>query len=95
VAGSGRRGNRAALWLRDKTLAIEQGRVLLSRYAVEFAAGTSKPRTVAHPVLFGAAIPLRQPRLFRLESLGEGDWGLSFRPALLGDPLLPQVHDGL
>jgi hypothetical protein len=25
-------------------------------------------------VLFGAAIPLRQPRLFRLESLGEGGW---------------------
>jgi hypothetical protein len=73
VAESGRRGNKAAPWLRDKTLTIEHGGVLLSCYAVDFAAGTSKPRTVALPVLFGTAIPLRQPRLFRLESLGEGD----------------------
>ena len=67
-------GREAALWLRDKTLTIEHGGEPLSRYAVDFVAGTSKPLVVARPVLFGVAIPLRQPRLFRLESLGEGGW---------------------
>ena len=67
-------GREAALWLREKTLTVEFGGEPLSRYAVEFAAGTGKPRAIARPVLFGTAIPLPQPRLFRLGSLGEGGW---------------------
>ncbi len=41
---------------------------------MEFAVGTAKPRTIARPVLLGTALALPQPRLFGLESLGEGGW---------------------
>ena len=67
-------GKKAALWLREKTLTVEHAGEPLSRYTVEFSAGTGKPQTVAHPVLFGTALALPQPRLFRLESLGKGGW---------------------
>ena len=60
----------AALWLREKTLTVEHAGEPLSRYAVEFSAGSEKPRAIARPVLFGTALMLPQPRLFRLESLG-------------------------
>jgi len=50
-------GREAALWLREKTLTVEHAGEPLSRYAVEFAAGTGKPRAVGRPVLFGTAIP--------------------------------------
>jgi hypothetical protein len=67
-------GRQAALWLRERTLTLEHAGEPLSRYAVEFSSDTRKPRAIARPVLFGTAIPLAQPRLFRLESLGEGRW---------------------
>jgi hypothetical protein len=67
-------GRQAALWLRERTLTLEHAGEPLSRYAVEFSSGTQKPRAIARAVLFGTAIPLPQPRLFRLESLGEGGW---------------------
>jgi hypothetical protein len=67
-------GREAALWLREKTLTVEHAGEPLSRYAVEFSAGTGKPRAVARPVLFGTTIPLPQPRLFGLDSLGHGGW---------------------
>jgi putative transposase len=75
-------GREAALWLREKTLTVEHGGEPLSRYTVEFSAGTEKPRAIARPVLFGVALTLPQPRLFRLESLGEGGWLKALR---LGD----------
>ena len=49
---------------------------------MEFSAGTEKPRAIARPALFGAALTLPQPRLFPLESLGEGGWLKALR---LGD----------
>ncbi len=70
----GMAGREAALWLREKTLTVEHAGEPLSRYQVEFSACTDKPRTIACPVLFGTALTLPQPRLFRLETLGEGGW---------------------
>lgn len=75
-------GREAALWLRERTLTVEHAGETLSRYAVEFAAGTSKPRAVARPVLYGTAIPPAQPKLFALSALGEGGWLKTLR---LGD----------
>jgi len=92
-------GREAALWLREKTLTVEHAGEPLSRYAVEFAAGTGRPRAVARPVLFGTAIPLPQPRLFRLQTLGESGWLKTLRledyaprrarPAMLQEALFP------
>lgn len=67
-------GREAALWLREKTLTVEYAGEPLSRYEVEFVAGTDKPRKVSRPVLFGTATALSQPKLFGLDSLGEGGW---------------------
>lgn len=64
----------AALWLRERTLTVEHSGEPLSRFAVEFSVGTKKPRAVGRPVLFGSAMPPSQPKLFRLESLGDGGW---------------------
>ena len=67
-------GREADLWLQERTLTLEHAGEPLSRYSVEFAAGTGKPRAVARPVLFGTTILLRQPTLFGFDSLGEGGW---------------------
>ena len=67
-------GREAALWLRERTLTVEHSGEPLSRFAVEFSVGTKKPRAVGRPVLFGSAMPPSQPKLFRLESLGDGGW---------------------
>jgi hypothetical protein len=67
-------GREAALWLREKTLTIEHAGEPLSRYEVEFADGTGKPRALSRPVLFESTTALPQPKLFGLDSLGEGGW---------------------
>ncbi len=67
-------GQEAALWLREKTLTVEHGGEPLSRYEVEFSAGTGKPRAFSCPVLFETAITLPQSRLFGLDSLGDDGW---------------------
>ena len=67
-------GREAVLWLRDKTLTIEHGGEPLSRYEVEFVAGTEKPRSLARPMLFESTAALAQRRLFGLDSLGESGW---------------------
>ena len=67
-------GREADLWLQERTLTLEHAGEPLSRYSVEFAAGTGQPRAVARLVLFGTTIPLHQPTLFGLDSLGEGGW---------------------
>jgi len=75
-------GREAALWLREKTLTVEHAGEPLSRYAVEFSAGTGKLRSVARPVLFGTTVPPAQPKLFGLSMLGDGGWLKAVR---LGD----------
>lgn len=67
-------GEEALLLLREKTLTVEHGGEPLSRYEVEFAAGTDKPRAIARPELLGTTIALPRPKLFGLDSLGEGGW---------------------
>ncbi len=67
-------GREAALWLRDRTLTIEHGGEPLSRYEVEFTAGTEKPRALTHPLLFESTAALAEQRLFGLETLGDGGW---------------------
>lgn len=67
-------GGKAALWLREKTLTVEHAGEPISRYEVEFAAGTGKPQSLSRPVLFETTIALSQPKLFGLDSLGEGGW---------------------
>ena len=67
-------GREAALWLREKTLIVEHGGEPLSRYEVEFTAGTGKPRALSRAVLFETATTLPQPRLFGLDSLGSEGW---------------------
>lgn len=62
------------MWLRNKSLTVEHSGEPLSRFAVEFSAGTKKPRAVGRPTLFGSATAPSQPKLFRLDSLGEGGW---------------------
>jgi hypothetical protein len=57
-----------------KTLSVEHEGEPLSRYAVEFSDAMGKPRAIERPVPFGTALTPPQPRLFRLESLGEGGW---------------------
>ncbi|MDP9439080.1 MAG: helix-turn-helix domain-containing protein [Actinomycetota bacterium] len=74
-------GREATLWLREKTLTVEHAGEPLSRYAVEFSAGTGKPRAVGRPVLFGTSLARPQPRLFGLESLGESGWLKAMRLA--------------
>ena len=48
----------------------------LSRYAVEVRASTGELRTVERPRLFETSHQRSwpQPRLFRLDALGEGGW---------------------
>ncbi len=57
-------GEEAVLWLREKTLTVEHAGEPLSRYELEFSAGTDKPRALSRPVLFGSTITLPQQRLF-------------------------------
>jgi hypothetical protein len=67
-------GREAALWLREKTLPVQCGGEPLSRYAVEFAADTDKPKALSRPVLFETTVALPQLRLFGLDSLGNNGW---------------------
>lgn len=67
-------GKEAALWLRENTLTVEHAGEPLSRYDVEFAPDTGKPWAFSRPVLFEGTIVLSQPKLFGLDSLGEGGW---------------------
>ena len=67
-------GKEAALWLRERTLTVEHGGEPLSRYEVEVAADTGKPRSVGRPRLFETSFATPQPRLFALAALGEAGW---------------------
>jgi len=69
-------GSEAAIWLQEKSLTLEHAGEPLSRYEVEHAAGSraGKLLAVRRPVLFETSRVLPQPRLFRLDVLGEGGW---------------------
>jgi|1186.fasta_scaffold33360_1 putative transposase len=69
-------GSEAAIWLQEKRLTLEHAGEPLSHYEVQHAAGSrsGKLLTVRRPVLFESSRVLPQPRLFRLDVLGEGGW---------------------
>jgi transposase/transposase-like protein len=69
-------GSEAAIWLQEKSLTLEHAGEPLSRYEVEYAADSraGKLLAVKRPVLFETSRVLPQPRLFRLDVLGEGGW---------------------
>lgn len=64
----------AALWLQGKTLTVEYSGETLSRYEVEYLPETGKVRRVGRPTLFETSFASSRPRLFELDSLGEGGW---------------------
>ena len=73
-AGLARR--EVALWLGPDVLSVEFAGDALGRYEVEYSARTNRLREVKKPRLFET--PHRrsstQPRLFELDTLGEGGW---------------------
>jgi putative transposase len=83
----------AALWLASESLTLEYGGELLSRYAVEFVTGTEELQTVGRPRLFETSHVSPQPKLFALDSLGEGGWlkAMKLRGYAPRSPRHPQV----
>jgi hypothetical protein len=67
-------GREAALWLAAESLTLEHGGELLSRYDVKFVTGTEELQAVERPRLFETSRVSPQPKLFALDSLGEGGW---------------------
>lgn len=61
----------ATLWLEAQSLTLEYRGQPLSRYDVRFVAGTEELRTITRPRLFETSHALPQPKLFRLDALGE------------------------
>ncbi len=53
---------------------MEHGGEPLSRYDVEYTAGTEALRKIGRPRLFETSHMLPQLRLFGLDALGEGGW---------------------
>ncbi|MDP9425485.1 MAG: helix-turn-helix domain-containing protein [Actinomycetota bacterium] len=65
----------AALWLQAESLTLEYRGQPLSRYEVEFVAGTEELRAIGKPRLFETSYDeLTQLRLFALDTLGQGGW---------------------
>jgi transposase len=67
-------GSQAELWLLAQTLTLEHAGEALSRYEVEHAPGAGRLQAVRRPALFETSRVLTQPRLFRLDALGEEGW---------------------
>jgi len=67
-------GREAALWLATESLTLEHEGEPLSRYEVRVEAETGKLRSVGRARLFGTSAAVAQPRLFRLDALGESGW---------------------
>lgn len=74
-------GREAALWLAAESLTLEHGGKRLSRYDVEFTAGTDELRKIGRPRLLETSHLLPQLRLFGLDALGEGGWLKALRLA--------------
>ncbi len=94
----------ATLWLEAERLTLEYHGQPLSRYDVEFVAGSGELRTVARPRLFETRYAPPQLRLFGLdEVLGEAGWLRALklegytarkpkRPRLLQQALFPYAE---
>jgi transposase InsO family protein len=63
-----------AVWLGDGEMAVEYDGRTLSRYDVSLSRGAAKLESVTNPHLFATGYRSPQPRLFGLDSLGEGGW---------------------
>lgn len=64
------------LWLGPDVLTVEYAGEPLARYDVEYSPGAGRLREVKRPTLFETSYQWRrmQPRLFRLDALGESGW---------------------
>jgi hypothetical protein len=67
-------GEEAAVWLQEKSLRLEYRRETLSRYDVEYVRGTDRLEGVGRPRLYETPHAPPQPKLFRLDALGEAGW---------------------
>lgn len=67
-------GEEAAVWLQEKSLTLEYRGEPLSRYDVEYVRGTERFEEVGRPRLYETPHAPRQPKLFRLDALGETGW---------------------
>jgi hypothetical protein len=74
LGAGGYTGSQAELWLLAQTLTLEHAGEALSRYEVEHAPGAGRLQAVRRPALFETSRVLTQPRLFRLDALGEEGW---------------------
>ena len=63
-----------AVWLGDGEMAVEYGGRTLSRYDVSFSRGAATLESVTNPRLYATSYGTGQPKLFALDSLGEGGW---------------------
>ncbi len=63
-----------AVWLGDGEMAVEYGGRTLSHYDVSLSRDAAKLEAVTNPRLFASRYRNAQPRLFGLDSLGEGGW---------------------
>ena len=69
----------AALWLQEESLKLEYRGQPLSRYGVEFVAGTGELRAVARPRLFETPHAVPRPKLFALDALNDEGWLTALR----------------
>ena len=69
-------GREAELWLLAENLTLEHAGEALSRYEVEHQPGSGRLRRVGKPTLFETSYQQSwpQPKLFRLDALGEEGW---------------------
>ena len=67
-------GKEAAVWLQEKGLRLEYRGETLSRYDVEYVRGTDRLGEVGRPRLYETTYAPPQPKLFRLDALGETGW---------------------
>jgi transposase InsO family protein len=73
-------GKEAAVWLQEKSLTLEYRREPLSRYDVEYVRGTDRLEEVGRPRLYETPHAPPQPKLFRLDTLGECGWLEGYAP---------------
>ena len=69
------------LWLQERSLTLEYAGEALARYDVVRDRGATDLKDVSRPRLFETSHAPAQPRLFRLEALGEGGWLKAMRLA--------------
>lgn len=72
-------GGEAALWLQEQSLMLEHAGEALSRYEVEcepanITGAVGRLREVRKPTLLETSFTPPQPKLFKLDALGENGW---------------------